>query len=213
MFICSFSAKVTCVFLVYKKQWRNSQKKILFELKKKNDGIFHVFDQVLKFQEYRCKSKVAIFAWRVTWNYAYSPFKFVIFRAGIIPAKDENDASPKISVFKSADLFQQTQDIPNISVSNQNSWEKNKTNLFCKLIWFSEKKNKKIFNGDPEKGRSESSRHFNLNLKDGTGEKLATITFSLQSVFLFLLSLVSVLLQGDLNTGSKAFLLLQMFNG
>ena len=27
-----------------------------------------------RFQGYRCKSGIAIFAWRVTWNYAYSPF-------------------------------------------------------------------------------------------------------------------------------------------
>ena len=29
----------------------------------------------LRFQGYRSESDIAIFAWRVTWNYAYSPFK------------------------------------------------------------------------------------------------------------------------------------------
>ena len=28
------------------------------------------------FQEFRCKSDIAIFAWRFTWNYAYNPFKY-----------------------------------------------------------------------------------------------------------------------------------------
>ena len=33
----------------------------------------------LKFWGYRCKSGNAIFAWRVTWNYAYSPFNTFVF--------------------------------------------------------------------------------------------------------------------------------------
>ena len=142
------------------------------------------------------------------------PLNPLFCRAGDIPTKNENDLSPKISVLKSADLFQQTQDILNINESNQNRLEKDKSNLSRKLIWFSEKKNtSRALNEDPEKGRNSSSRHFNLNLKDGTGHNLATITFSLQSILLSLLSLISVLLQGDLNTASKALLLLQMFNG
>ena len=28
-----------------------------------------------KFQGYRCESDIAFFAWKVTWNYAYSHFK------------------------------------------------------------------------------------------------------------------------------------------
>ena len=137
------------------------------------------------------------------------PSNPLLCRAGDIPTKDENDLSSK-----SADFFQQTQDVLNITEINQDSLEKDKSNLSRKLIWFSEKKNtSRPLNGDPEKGRNSSSRHFNLNLKDGTGNNLATITFSLQSILLSLLSLLSVLLQGDLNTASKALLLLQMFNG
>ena len=33
----------------------------------------------LRFQGYRCKSGIAIFAWTVTWVYAYSPFYFIFF--------------------------------------------------------------------------------------------------------------------------------------
>ena len=29
----------------------------------------------LRFQGYRCKSGIAIFAWRITWKFGYSPFK------------------------------------------------------------------------------------------------------------------------------------------
>ena len=43
IFICGFSAKVTCAFLVYKKHFRSD----------------------LRFQGYHCKSGIAIFAWRV----------------------------------------------------------------------------------------------------------------------------------------------------
>ena len=31
-----------------------------------------------RFQGYCCESGIALFAWRVTWNYAYSPFKLEI---------------------------------------------------------------------------------------------------------------------------------------
>ena len=37
----------------------------------KNDGIFHIF---IRLMEPRWKSRIAIFSWRVAWNYAYSPF-------------------------------------------------------------------------------------------------------------------------------------------
>ena len=45
----------------------------------KNVGIFHSFDQI---QGYRCESAIAIFALRVTWNYAYSPFKDILYLRG-----------------------------------------------------------------------------------------------------------------------------------
>ena len=38
-----------------------------------DDGIFDIFIR-LRFQGYRCESGIAIFAWRVIWDYAYSPF-------------------------------------------------------------------------------------------------------------------------------------------
>ena len=28
------------------------------------------------FEGFRCKLDIGIFAWRVTWNYAYNPFKY-----------------------------------------------------------------------------------------------------------------------------------------
>ena len=34
VYICGFSVKVTCAFLVYEKQWRNSQNKHVFRVKK-----------------------------------------------------------------------------------------------------------------------------------------------------------------------------------
>ena len=62
IFFCVFSAKVTCAFIVYKKQLRNSQK-------------INTFRRIrLRFQGYRCKSGNATFAWRVTWNYVCSPY-------------------------------------------------------------------------------------------------------------------------------------------
>ena len=36
-------------------------------------SVFHMNSQW--FKGYRCESGIAIFAWRITWNYAYSPFK------------------------------------------------------------------------------------------------------------------------------------------
>ena len=36
-------------------------------------SVFHMNSQ--RFKGYRCESGTAIFAWRITWNYAYSPFK------------------------------------------------------------------------------------------------------------------------------------------
>ena len=66
IFIFGFSAKVTCAFLAYRKERVLTQK---------NDDIFQILIR-LRFQGYRVKSGIGIFAWRVTWNYAYSPFKF-----------------------------------------------------------------------------------------------------------------------------------------
>ncbi len=51
---------------------RNNKKNVTIKhVSKKNDRIFHIF---IRFQEYCCKSGLAIFPWRVIWKYAYSPF-------------------------------------------------------------------------------------------------------------------------------------------
>ena len=44
-------------------------------LSQKNNVFFSTFLFSLKFQGYRCKSGIAILAWRVAKNYAYSPWK------------------------------------------------------------------------------------------------------------------------------------------
>ena len=80
LFLCGFSAKVICAFLAYKKQWRNYHNKTLFE--PGIDGIFHIF--IRRFQGYRCKSGITILAWRVTWFYAYSPFKSIFHAFSVV---------------------------------------------------------------------------------------------------------------------------------
>ena len=55
IFICGFFLIVTCEFLVIR-----------------SNGATHEFR--LRFQRYLCKSDIAILAWKVTWNYAFSPF-------------------------------------------------------------------------------------------------------------------------------------------
>ena len=49
-------------------------------LKKTKSLISNSFLTRQSFQGHRCKSGIAIFAWRLTWNYAYSPFsiKYII---------------------------------------------------------------------------------------------------------------------------------------
>ena len=64
IFICGFSARVTCAF--FKKQRRKSQ-----ESEKRGYLLFWIR---LRFQGYCFQSGIVIFAGRrVTWNYAYSP--------------------------------------------------------------------------------------------------------------------------------------------
>ena len=72
IFICFFSAKVTCEFLANKKQRRNYNK---FKHFSRKTTVFSTFLIRLSFQGYLCKSGIAIFALRFTWNYAYSPFE------------------------------------------------------------------------------------------------------------------------------------------
>ena len=59
IFTCGFSAKVTCAFLVYKKQSRNSQKINTFLVRKTT--AYSTFEIRLRFQGYLCKSGNAIF--------------------------------------------------------------------------------------------------------------------------------------------------------
>ena len=63
--------------LDFYKVWLHFWRQNLYAEKKhfpsqKNDGFFQIS---LSLQGYRYKSGIAIFAWRVTWNCAYSPFK------------------------------------------------------------------------------------------------------------------------------------------
>ena len=68
IFICRFSVKVNSVFLVYEKQpHRNPRVTVSSTILIR-----------LRFYRYRCKLRIVIFAWRITWNYAYSPFKHCI---------------------------------------------------------------------------------------------------------------------------------------
>ena len=57
------------------------------------------------------------------------------------------------------------------------------------------------------------SRHYNLSIKDGSGEILATVSFSVYSLLLSFFSILSVLFLEDVNPTSKALLLVQMLNG
>ena len=66
-FISVFSAKVFCAFLAFKKEWISLHSKHFLILSS-------TFLLILRFQEYRCKSGIAIFAWRVTKSYANTSF-------------------------------------------------------------------------------------------------------------------------------------------
>ena len=61
VFICGYSARVTCPSHVYKKQWR------LEKLTEKWRCLSILVR--LWFKRYSCKTCTAIFAWRVTWNF------------------------------------------------------------------------------------------------------------------------------------------------
>ena len=56
IFICGFSAKVTCAFLIYEKQWRlkNLTEINIFRVRKTT--VSSTFLTGLRFQGYRCKS-------------------------------------------------------------------------------------------------------------------------------------------------------------
>ena len=63
---------MTCTFVAFKKQWRSCQN---FFSRQKESTVYFTILINLRFQGYRCKSGIAIFKWRVTWNYAYSSLK------------------------------------------------------------------------------------------------------------------------------------------
>ena len=74
-FIFHFSGKETEAFFPYKKQWKNLQN--TFPSQENVDGIFIILMR-LSFQGYRCELGITSFAWRIAWNYAYSPFKLIV---------------------------------------------------------------------------------------------------------------------------------------
>ena len=60
--------------------WKDRKTMVkLWKLKNRKTTISSTFLIRLRFQWYRCESGIAIFAWRVAWNYANSPFKSSIF--------------------------------------------------------------------------------------------------------------------------------------
>ena len=77
-FSCLFSfAGSLRKWLAHYLRWEAIEKLISMKhvVTQKTDGIFHIFDQIKVSMVPPCQSGIAIFAWKVTWNYAYSPFK------------------------------------------------------------------------------------------------------------------------------------------
>ena len=58
-------------FFLKRSKWENTRTKPFFESEKRR-YIPHFFIRL----RYRCKSGIAIFPWRVIWNYAQSPFNY-----------------------------------------------------------------------------------------------------------------------------------------
>ena len=66
---CVFLTKVTCAISIYRRKiYRIDQNLTILNL-----NCFHIINQIPVISWYRCESDIAIFAWRVTWNYVYSP--------------------------------------------------------------------------------------------------------------------------------------------
>ena len=68
-FLCWISAKVTCAFLDYKKWRRNYPNKTFSESKKR-----YIFFHILDFTGTVGNRAFSTLSWRVSYNYAYSPF-------------------------------------------------------------------------------------------------------------------------------------------
>jgi len=71
-FLCGFSVQVTSAFLIIRNNGENTE---INTLRVRKNFFFYR----LKFQGNHCKSCIAIFSWRVTLNYAYSPFKGMLY--------------------------------------------------------------------------------------------------------------------------------------
>ena len=56
--------------------------------------ISNSFLTIQSYKRNHCKSDIAIFAWRVTWNYAYSPFKFLRIEILKAPASLHTSIEP-----------------------------------------------------------------------------------------------------------------------
>ena len=83
IFICGFSAKVVLVRFLLIRSHGESHRYDTFRVRKKI--VSFTFFIRVRFQ--RCKSGIDIFAWKVTYNYAYIPFKNHILRTPILPQK------------------------------------------------------------------------------------------------------------------------------
>ena len=74
IFICGFSAKATCAFLVDTKE-KLTEINTFWARKTTISSIVFIR---LWFQVHRCESGIAIFPWSFTLNFAYSPFRLFI---------------------------------------------------------------------------------------------------------------------------------------
>ena len=67
-FLRKWLAQLAFLVLYRRKIYRIDQNLTILNL-----NCFHIINQITVISWYRCESDIAIFAWRVTWNYVYSP--------------------------------------------------------------------------------------------------------------------------------------------
>ena len=72
IFICGFSAKVTCTILAYKKQWRDYQNHFSSQ---ENDDVFHIFDSFKFTVVNRALPTLHVGSLEIMFT-LYSPFKW-----------------------------------------------------------------------------------------------------------------------------------------
>ena len=77
--IRSFSTRLTWAFQQHKNAWKLSE---INALQPRIMTISSTLLISLIFQGYHCESNIAILAWRVTWIYAYSLFKYLLMQDG-----------------------------------------------------------------------------------------------------------------------------------